>query len=560
MNHFPRVSPRSLIVLLVLLASFVWSQPLAADTRETIRALAASAEKDLRGHRFTQPNGMNALEKYQKILAIEPDNPLGREGLKKIVSSFQELSKEAEAEGNPNLARQRTQKAKRVQSLIDTLAAADKTRTNKVDTAPKSPPAKPMKPKTDADKRADSDRQGDGREESAKSEKMAKSSSSPEAEKRAAPPPPPPPARLQPEPAAEPSPVTETPKADMPQIAEPRQPVDTSGGQPAQSDTRSAEPAASESVKKPVVAQAESSTSEPDKPEPAKPEPAKSATIEPERKPAPPLPEPMPPEAAPKAAKKGEKNGQLHIRAEPVTGLEFVEIPGGCFKMGSEEHDPDEKPVHELCVKSFWMSRTEVTNGQFHRFDAKHNSGEYDGHALNGDLQPVVNVTWEQARQFAGWMSGRGGVNFRLPTEAEWEYAARAGSTTAFPWGDNPGEGCRHANVGDAIAKKAWPKWNVFPCADGYAETAPVGMFLPNGFGLFDMIGNVWEWVADWYSPSYYASSPKDDPKGPQQGFFRTARGGSWAVWPDYARTANRTGIDPSHPDVHVGFRLVMMP
>ncbi|MBF0214587.1 MAG: formylglycine-generating enzyme family protein [Magnetococcales bacterium] len=263
---------------------------------------------------------------------------------------------------------------------------------------------------------------------------------------------------------------------------------------------------------------------------------------------------------APKSAQKLEKKNGLHVRAEPVTGIEFVEIPGGCFKMGSEQHDPDEKPLHEVCLKNFWMSRTEVTNGQYRRFDPKHDSTSYDGRDLNSDLQPVVRITWEQANQFARWMSGRGGVDFRLPTEAEWEYAARNHTTSAFPWGDDPAEGCRYANVGDASAKQRWPKWNVFPCNDGYAETAPVGMFLPNGFGLHDMIGNVWEWVSDWYSPSYYASSVKEDPKGPTQGFFRSARGGSWAVWPDYARTANRTGIDPAHPDLHVGFRLVMLP
>ncbi|MBF0163167.1 MAG: SUMF1/EgtB/PvdO family nonheme iron enzyme [Magnetococcales bacterium] len=515
--------PRSVLSLLALMTPLVWGDAHAADPKETIRALAASAEKDLHGHRFTQPTGMNALEKYQKILALDPDSPTGREGLKKIVSSFQELSKEAEAEGNPNLARQRTDKAKRIQAMIDRLPAADKGRA-KAETAPKSPPAKPLKPKAEPAPKPDTPEDG-GKEQVAKAEKMNKWSETPEG-KRPAPPPP------MPGPDAtwilEPTAPLDKPAIDLPQPDEPRKPVEapSTEAQPKPSPDRSVSPPR-------------------DEPALTKKSPAQ---------------EPKLPEATPKVLKRGEVNGQWRVQAEPMTGLEFVEIPGGCFQMGSEGNDPDEKPVHEVCVKSFWMSRTEVTNGQYHRFDDQHVSGAYDGHDLNGDLQPVVNVTWDQANRFAGWMSGRGGVHFRLPTEAEWEYAARAGTKTAFPWGDTPGDGCRHANVGDATAKKAWPKWNVFPCEDGYAETAPVGMFMPNGFGLYDMIGNVWEWVADWYAPSYYASSPKEDPKGPSQGFFRTARGGSWAVWPDYARTANRTGIDPTHPDVHVGFRLVMMP
>lgn len=525
-SSLPR-STGSILSLLTLATPLLWGDANAADPKETIRALAASAEKDLRGHRFTQPVGMNALEKYQKIIAIDPENPAGREGLKKIVSSFQELSKEAETEGNPNLARQRSEKAKRIQAMIDRIAASDKSRA-KAEATPKNPPAKPSKPKAEPESMADT-----GKEDLVKPEKRAKSGETPETGKRPAPPPLP-----LPGPDAtwvtEPLPPLDKPATDLAQTGETRKPADASkpdGAAPA--------------VSPPTPGPDSPVTSSPDGSAPSKRTPQQ---------------EPKIPEATPKVSKKGEVNGQWRVQAEPVTGLEFVEIPGGCFQMGSEGNDPDEKPVHEVCVQSFWMSRTEVTNGQYHRFDEKHVSGAYDGHDLNGDLQPVVNVTWDQANRFAGWMSGRGGVHFRLPTEAEWEYAARAGSKSAFPWGDPPGDGCRHANVGDATAKKAWPKWNVFPCEDGFAETAPVGMFMPNGFGLYDMIGNVWEWVADWYSPSYYASSPKDDPKGPAQGFFRTARGGSWAVWPDYARTANRTGIDPTHPDVHVGFRLVMMP
>ncbi|MBF0613834.1 MAG: formylglycine-generating enzyme family protein [Magnetococcales bacterium] len=449
------------------------TSPLYADPQTTIRSLTRSAEQDLHGRRFTQPKGMNALEKYQQILALDPDSPHGLEGLRKIIASFQRLAREAEQHGHTNLARQRLHKAQRVQTLLD-------------------------RHKT-----------------------------------------------------------TRPPTTNQPEPAMPR-PIPPQPAPPPQADPTAAAPASDPAEPTPVTTE----------PSPAV-EPAPRPTPDPKRLPArskeespppPSAPEAKRPDSVPKVQTKGENGAGLRTRAEPVTGIEFIELPGGCFQMGSEQHDPDEVPVHEVCVPRFWMSRTEVTNGQYRRFDPKHDSTSYDGRNLNGDLQPVVHVTWDEANQFARWMSGRGGVQFRLPTEAEWEYAARGGTTSAFIWGDDPAEGCRHANVGDATAKQVWPKWNVFPCSDGYAETAPVGMFLPNRFGLYDMIGNVWEWVADWYTPRYYASSPKENPPGPAQGFFRAARGGSWAVWPDYARTANRTGIDPAHPDLHVGFRLVMIP
>ncbi|MBF0628597.1 MAG: formylglycine-generating enzyme family protein [Magnetococcales bacterium] len=491
---------RSILGILLLLLGHELH---AADARETIRALAASAEKDLHARRFTQPSGMNALEKYQKILALEPDHPLGWEGIRKIVTSFQRLAKEAEQNDQPNLARQRTLKAQRVQTLLDQKKGV-KRESAKKEESPHPPRIVPPRPPLP-----------------------------PEAVMST----PPQPAVL---PEALPKAVAKSDESKTPPADAPELPGSEEVIKPPE-----ALPKARESGASPAAPTAAARVGKPVPPEPV----------------APAVPaEPAPPEPPPKIAPKAESPAALRTRAEPVTGIEFVEIPGGCFKMGSEQNDPDEKPVHEVCVASFWMGRTEVTNGQYRRFDPKHDSTAYDGRDLNSDLQPVVNVTWEQANQFARWMSGRGGVSFRLPTEAEWEYAARDGSTSAFPWGDTPAEGCRYANVGDNTAKQTWPKWNVFPCTDGYAETAPVGMFLPNRFGLYDMIGNVWEWVADWYSPGYYSAAPRDNPKGPTQGFFRGARGGSWAVWPDYARTANRTGIDPAHPDLHVGFRLVMVP
>lgn len=481
--------------------------PLQSNGQETIQSLAKAAEGYLHEKRFTMPKGSNALEKYQEILTIDPKNPLGWEGLKTIVDSFKTLSKEARATGQPKLAALRAQKAQRIQTLIDSLNP-DK----------KEKPALPLETS-----------------ESAKISTSAKvtptQTDHQPLEKRPVPPKPTMmhPNRLTAEPVNK--------GADQPQ------PSKAESSQPEKTMTQSPMEAVQPPIPAPIEKKTEATT-------PAPIEKKTEATTSPTKS----------PNTTPKATPKSDNLVALRTQTEPVTGIEFVEIPAGCFQMGSDHNDPDEKPVHEVCLKSFWLARTEITNGQFRRYNPKHSSSSYAGRNLNGELQPVVNITWDDANKFAQWMSGRGGINFRLPTEAEWEYSARAGSTTNFPWGNEASEGCRYANVGDATAKKEWPKWNVFPCTDGYAETAPVGMFSPNAFGLYDMIGNVWEWVSDWYSPSYYNAASKTASKGPSEGFFRGARGGSWAVWPDYARSSNRTGIDPDHPDLHVGFRVVMMP
>ncbi len=476
--------------------------PTTKQPTETIQAIAKSAENDLIGKRFTMPQGANALEKYQKILSMEPKSHLGWDGLNQIVTSFQRLSKEAKKAGQHKLAALRAQKARRIQTLIEQLQK----NTPAVRHAPIDQPSQPA-PIT---------------EKSAINQKKT----------------------------ALPTPTDKKPltKKSVPPKPKPVKKYSTNN-KPVETTLTPNDKTATESPKPIDSAQLKSTTSD------QQPTIPTASPLKKMDKPIPPAPDTTPPSVTP------ENQNNWRTQVEPVTGIEFVEIPAGCYQMGSTANDPDEQPVHEVCLQSFWLGRTEVTNGQYRRFNAKHDSTSYAGRNLNGDLQPVVNITWEDANKFARWMSGRGGVNFRLPTEAEWEYAARGGSSTTFPWGNDANEGCRYANIGDETAKKEWPKWNVFACTDGYAETAPVGMFLPNAFGLYDMIGNVWEWVSDWYSPSYYTTTAtKESLKGPVEGFFRSARGGSWAVWPDYARTANRTGIDPDHPDLHVGFRLLMIP
>ncbi|MCE5333118.1 MAG: SUMF1/EgtB/PvdO family nonheme iron enzyme, partial [Desulfobacteraceae bacterium] len=204
---------------------------------------------------------------------------------------------------------------------------------------------------------------------------------------------------------------------------------------------------------------------------------------------------------------------------EPVTGLDFVWVQGGCYLMGSptseKKRGGDEGPVHEVCVDGFWMSRTEVTNGQFRKFQPDHDSKNYSGHSMNGDQQPTVYVSWWDANNFAQWLTGQNGsqYNFRLPTEAEWEYAARAGSDASHYWGEDLTKACVYENVADYTAQKQLGTASVFECDDGYAGTAQVRTFQPNAFGLYDMLGNVAEWCSDVYSVDAYVKHDRSNPQ-----------------------------------------------
>ena len=278
---------------------------------------------------------------------------------------------------------------------------------------------------------------------------------------------------------------------------------------------------------------------------------------------------------------------------EEATGMEFVYVPGGCFQMGQTEMEKaqlikdvgeknytiwyaDELPRHQVCVKGFWMGKYEVTNAQYRRFKADHDSQYYEGKSLNGDEQPVVMVSWNDAQAFVKQLNasvethGRASLQFRLPTEAEWEYAARGGTETIRSWGDDPKhtQACQYANVGDSVFAAAFPnlaeqlkkdyRWFAHSCDDGYAVTAPVGSFRPNDFGLYDMLGNVWEWCLDAYAS--YSDTPTD---GSAYGSLgdekanRLLRGGSWLNVPNLVRSASRNWVEPENQNYNVGFRLV---
>lgn len=241
------------------------------------------------------------------------------------------------------------------------------------------------------------------------------------------------------------------------------------------------------------------------------------------------------------------------------TGMEFVLIKGGCFSQGdsSGEGEPNERPVHETCVDDFYLGKNEVTNEQYKKFKANHNSGSSEGANLDEARQPVVNVSWTDGVAFAAWLSEQSGQSYRLPTEAEWEYAARAGTTTSRFWGGNPDEACTYGNVADLMAKQQRPKWTTFFCDDGYVVAAPVGSFKPNAFGLYDILGNVWEWCEDVYNSEAYGRLPKDNPVYRGPGEYQVMRGGGWSNGPLGIRSSHRVGLSPDFGHHALGLRLV---
>ena len=270
----------------------------------------------------------------------------------------------------------------------------------------------------------------------------------------------------------------------------------------------------------------------------------------------------------------------------PGLGPEMIVIEAGRFVMGSPANEPgrfeQEGPQREIVVvRPFAIARCETTVAEFRAFVEATGHVAGDGcYVVNEagtewtrqkerswrnpgfpqtDAHPVVCVSWNDAVAYAEWLSRRTGQTYRLPTEAEWEYAARAGSRSRYPAGDHPDVLLKSANTFDRESALRWPRWReqAGQGSDGHPFTAPVGSYQPNAFGLHDMIGNVWEWVADWYGEDYYARSPGVDPQGPATGTVRVRRGGSWHSWPLYSRVAFRNWNTPETRYVLVGFRLL---
>jgi formylglycine-generating enzyme required for sulfatase activity/serine/threonine protein kinase len=233
---------------------------------------------------------------------------------------------------------------------------------------------------------------------------------------------------------------------------------------------------------------------------------------------------------------------------EPVTGMEFVWVPGGCFQMGSpasEASRNDDETQHEVCVDGFWMGKTEVTQGQWQKI-----MGNNPSNFKNGDNYPVEKVSWNDAQDYIRKLGSRSGKSIRLPTEAEWEYAARAGTSTPFAFG-------RTITPDQVNYDGNYPYGNA-PKGLYRQKTTPVGSFKANAFGLYDMHGIVNEWCQDWYDSSYYHNSPRSNPQGPSSGSSRVVRGGSWFNYARDCRSANRGSNAPGNRGSDLGFRLVL--
>ena len=295
--------------------------------------------------------------------------------------------------------------------------------------------------------------------------------------------------------------------------------------------------------------------------------------------------------------------------------MELVLIPAGTFKMGSGESAEDtaayfnetyresfpadglggleasafenEHPQHDVRItKPFSMGIYPVTRGQFRQFvtatayalDMERGEKRWawgwdpDEKAFSfnekyswqnagfeqTDEHPVVNVSWNDAVAFCAWLSKKECQAYRLPTEAEWEYACRAGTTTRYPSGHDPQTLGKVGELVDATAKAKIPDWKyMIKHSDNYAFTSPVGRSQANLFGLYDMHGNAFQWCADWYGAEYYGTSPADDPTGPESGTDRVIRGGTWSFRPLGARSAERSWTTPDSRNCSAGFRVV---
>jgi formylglycine-generating enzyme len=282
--------------------------------------------------------------------------------------------------------------------------------------------------------------------------------------------------------------------------------------------------------------------------------------------------------------------------------MKLVLIPDGEFLMGSDATDPDayddefvdkeagRKEKHRVRItKPFYIGIHEVTRGQFRRFvdEAGYQTeAEKDGKGSYGwneqtkkfepnprytrhnagfdqtDDHPVVNVSWNDAVAMARWLSRKEGKIYRLPTEAEWEYACRAGAPkpTRYSCGDDTEGLASVGNIADATAKEKYPEWTgAIAAADGYVYTAPVGRYDANAWGLFDTRGNVWEWCSDWYAPDFYKRCPVDNPENTGRASYRVFRGGGWRNEPRDARSAIRSRYAPGNRNRGLGFRLALV-
>jgi formylglycine-generating enzyme required for sulfatase activity len=232
--------------------------------------------------------------------------------------------------------------------------------------------------------------------------------------------------------------------------------------------------------------------------------------------------------------------------SKPTTNIEpeMMIIPPGEFLMGCENGSENERPVHRVCLDRFAIARYAITNRLYKVFLSE-TSGQapvgWNDHRFNHPDQPVTSISWFDATAYCTWIAEQTGKAYRLPTEAEWECAARGGMEgKLFTWGDElPEEQPGYAQL-----------WKVGP--------EPVGQRPPNGFGLYDISENVHEWCSDWFAGGYYQASPRDNPQGPDSGMRRSSRGGSWRHKNKVTRVAARSSIPPQFQYNDYGFRCAM--
>jgi len=239
------------------------------------------------------------------------------------------------------------------------------------------------------------------------------------------------------------------------------------------------------------------------------------------------------------------------MAASPKSQIEVIEpvmvaVPAGWFWMGCETGRDDEKPAHRVWVDAFELAAYQVTNQEYACFLGATRSPEppcWNDPNFNHPKMPVVAVSWHEAVAYCEWLSRATGKSYRLPTEAEWERAARGGAEQRlYPWGDAPPE---------QVPNYAG-RWKIGP--------EPVGIYPPSAYGLYNLGDNVHEWCFDWYDAGYYNSSPERNPQGPAHGGRRASRGGSWRHQIKVTRTAARSSIPPELQYADYGFRVARSP
>ena len=245
------------------------------------------------------------------------------------------------------------------------------------------------------------------------------------------------------------------------------------------------------------------------------------------------------------------------------SGVEFLLVPPGAYMRGAGHDDPydraNERPQHRVTISEpFYLSRYEITNAQMRRFDPTFSSGDWyrnETYTLDEDDMPAVDLTWNDAVAYAEHHG------FKLPTEAQWEYAARASVLTRYPWGNDISKGEGAANLFDAATPRHFPDmdWESFPFEDAHPVSAPVGSYPPNAWGFHDMTGNVWEWCADAFSDDAYdaCADGVSDPVA-QDGDRRTLRGGGFGNAPRGSGLPYRFGMAPDDTHDANGFRVLM--